>query len=335
MIDRILEKGLNREDLSKEELVELFKINNKNDFNNLMHTASKIRNEERKKIKLTSTIHITNSCSIRPKCKYCGFASKTSEDGYYNSFYKSDDEILKIALSVEKSGIPRISCSGAHGYGGTQAVKASDIVKKNTNLELLINVGFDLNQEAIDKLVSNQTDTVCCNLETTNETIFNKVKPGENIKNRIKVCEMISDNKLELSSGLLLGLGESYEDRANHLIFLSRFKGLGEIPVMGFNPYKGTEMENHPPCSIEEQMKAIAITRLLYKDIRITVPTPTIGPENIKFSLNAGADNLATVIPANYPMDVKGVGSPNYGNLEDVVAIVKSMGLKVEYKASK
>lgn len=53
---------------------------------------------------------------------------------------------------IEKSGIPRVSCSGAHGYGGSQAVKAAKIVKENTSLELLINVGSDLNKETILKL---------------------------------------------------------------------------------------------------------------------------------------------------------------------------------------
>jgi biotin synthase len=46
----------------------------------------------------------------------------------------------------------------------------------------------------------------------------------------------------------------------------------------------------------------------------------------------AGADNLATVIPEHYPSDVKGVGSPNYGNLKEVIGVVTSMGLKIEYK---
>jgi len=141
---------------------------------------------------------------------------------------------------------------------------------------------------------------------------------------------MISELGVELSSGLLVGLGESYEDRIAHLKFLRRFKSLGEIPIMGFNPYMGTPMQNHPPCSLEEQMKTIAITRILYPEIRITVPTPTIGPENVKYSLIAGADNVATVIPDSYPLDIKGVGSPTFGTLNEVVRIIREMGLTPE-----
>lgn len=332
MIDKILNKSLEGENLQKEDLLKLFNVTSPEEIQLIMDTAATIRDQESKKIKLTSTVHLTNVCQVTPKCKYCGFAARTSSEGYYHPFYKKEDEILKAALSIEDSGIPRISCSGGHGYHGQQAVTAAKVVKENTSLELLVNVGSDLNTESLNYLSHYETDTVCCNLETVNESLFNELKPGEKLKDRIKICEMVSELDLELSSGLLIGLGESYKDRVDHLFFLKQFSSLGEIPIMGFNPYKDTPMASHPPCSLEEQMKTIAITRIMYHDIRITVPTPTIGPENVKYSLIAGADNLATVIPDHYPSDVKGVGSPAYGNLKEVIKVVESMGLKTEYQ---
>ncbi|MDP1551940.1 MAG: 5,10-methenyltetrahydromethanopterin hydrogenase cofactor biosynthesis protein HmdB [Methanobacteriaceae archaeon] len=336
MITKILKKALKGDSLQKNEVLTLFNANSSEEIQNIVETAANIRNLASKKIKLTSTVHLTNICQVTPKCKYCGFASKTSSEGYYHPFYKKKEEILKAALSVENSGISRISCSGAHGYRGKHAVNAAKIVKENTSLELLVNVGSDLNTQSLKELSIYETDTVCCNLETVNETLFNDLKPGEKLKHRVQICEMVSELDLELSSGLLIGLGESYKDRVNHLFFLKQFSSLGEIPIMGFNPYKDTPMANHPPCSLKEQMKTIAITRIMYNDIRITVPTPTIGPENVKYSLMAGADNLATVIPENYPTIVKGVGSPTYGNLKEVLKVIELMGLKTDhFNASK
>lgn len=329
MIEKILKKAENEDNLEKEELIELFKINDEENLKKLFAIAANIR-DKNKSIKLTSTIHLTNKCQVQPRCKYCGFATKTSQDGYYDSFYKSGEDIYKIAKCVEDSGIPRISCSGGHGYKGKQAVDAAKIVKGKTSLELLVNVGADLTKEAINELKECGTDTICCNLETTNEELFNYLKPGENLSDRINVCKMVSEAGVGLSSGLLIGVGESYEDRVNHLLFLSQFESLEEIPIMGFNPYSGTPMENHPPCSMEEQLKTVAIVRIMYPNIRITVPTPTIGPKNVEYSLTAGANNLATVIPENYPLSVKGVGSPDYGNLHDVVSVIEELGLEVQ-----
>lgn len=327
LIQNTLKKVQNGNELEKNDIISLFQTKSAEDLLYLLQTACDLRDG---KIKLTSTVHLTNVCKVTPKCKYCGFAAGTSHDGYYHPFFKADSEILNAAKCVERSGIPRISCSGAHGYKGSHAVNAARLVKENTSLELLVNVGADLNKESLKELGKYETDTICCNLETVNQNLFNELKPGEKLEDRIKICNDISDSGIELSSGLLIGLGESYIDRADHLLYLKKFKTLGEIPIMGFNPYRDTPMEYYPPCSLIEQIKTIAITRLVFPDLRITVPTPTIGPKNVKYPLIAGANNLATVIPEDYPSNVKGVGSSSYGNLKDVVSIVKELGLKLE-----
>lgn len=331
MIEDILKKALKEKKLTDDEFLTLFSIDTQEDLNKLFQTAVDIRNNHSKIIKLTSTVHITNKCQVQPRCKYCGFAVNTSRDGYYNAFYKTDEEIYKAVKSIEEARIPRVSCSGGHGYKGKQAVHAAEIVKGDTELEILVNVGADLTEKSIDRLAELNADTVCCNLETINEDVFNEVKPGETLEDRINVCEMVSDAGIELSSGLLLGLGETNEDRLKHLRFLNSFKTLGEIPIMGFNPYNDTPMENHPPCPLDEQLKMVSIVRIMYPEIRITVPTPTIGPKNVEYSLNAGASNLATVIADNYPLEVKGVGSPTYGNLNEVVSVIESLGLSPQY----
>ena len=138
MITKILKKALKGENLQKNEVLNLFNANSSEEIQHIIETAANIRNLSSKKIKLTSTVHLTNICHVTPKCKYCGFAAKTSSEGYYHPFYKKEEEILKAALSIENSGITRISCSGAHGYRGKQAVNAAKIVKENTSLELLV-----------------------------------------------------------------------------------------------------------------------------------------------------------------------------------------------------
>ena len=314
--------------IDEDEALKLFKIDNWRDYLKLFDIASKVRDYFKKEIEITSTIHITNICHVNPKCLYCGFAAGTSKEGYYKPFRLTDEEIKKSAIAIEESGIKRVSCSSAHGYQGKEVLRALKIVKKYTNLEVLVNAGADLTEEAIKELKKYGVDTICCNLETINEELFKKVKPGEELEDRIRVCKLVNKYNIELSTGLLIGIGESYEDRVNHLFYLKNELDVGEIPIMGFNPYKGTPMENHPKCSALEQAKTIAITRLLFPDIRITSPTPTIGAELVQFALFGGASNIATVIPKNHPMNVKGVGNPKTGNLEEVVKMIMDLGLK-------
>lgn len=327
MIDEILKKAKEGIELTDEEYLKLLDINDNNQLEKLFSVACEIRDNQSKEIKLTSTIHITNKCQIQPRCEYCGFAEETSTKGYYNAFYKSDEEILNAVTSIQEAHIPRVSCSGGYGYKGKQAVNACKIVKSNSDLEILVNVGGDLTEKSIKQLAELGADTVCCNLETINEKIFRQRKPGDSLEQRIETCKKVSESGIGLSSGLLLGIGESVEDRLKHLRYLSNFKTLEEIPIMGFNPYEDTPMANHPPFPLIEQLKIVAITRIMYPHIRITMPTPTVGPENVEFSLKAGANNLATVIADNYPHEVKGVGAPEYGNYSEVVRVIEKLGL--------
>lgn len=177
MIDDILNKAKLGKKLTDEEYLELLKIDNNNDLEKLFSIACYIRNSQSKEIKLTSTVHITNKCQIQPRCEYCGFAEKTSRTGYYDAFYKSNEEILNAIVSIQKAHIPRVSCSGGYGYKGRQAVNACKIVKENSNLEILINVGGDLTEKSVEELAKLGVDTVCCNLETINEDILMKENP--------------------------------------------------------------------------------------------------------------------------------------------------------------
>ena len=327
MIDEILQKARQGKELTDDEFLELLNIENDEDLEKLFKIACEIRDSHSKVIKLTSTVHITNKCLIQPRCEYCGFAEKTSSKGYYNAFYKSDDEILVAVKSIQEAHIPRVSCSGGYGYKGKQAVNACRIVKENSDLEILLNVGGDLTEKSIGELAKLGADTICCNLETINEDVFYQRKPGDSLDQRILTCKRISDAGIALSSGLLLGLGESKQDRIRHLRYLSNFKTLNEIPIMGFNPNADTPMEDYPAFPLKEQLKMVAVTRIMYPSITITMPTPTVGPENVEFSLNAGANNLATVIADNYPHEVKGVGSPRYGNYAEVVDVIEKLDL--------
>ena len=278
-------------------------------------------------VEITSTLHVGNSCSLRRKCHYCGFAARTSPEGYYEVVDKTEGEMKEIALTVAESGIKRISISA--GYGNTKRVfKAVEIVKKYTTLEVLVNVGGDLTREDVKTLKTLGVETICCNLETTNEKLFKKLKPDDDLKKRIAVCGWVKEEGMLLSSGLLLGIGESEEDREEHLKLLQKLE-VDEIPVMGFRPYKGTPMENHPPAPLELSVEVIRRIKETFSRLRrITVPFPIYRYEGLPAVLEAGATNVATVVPKNYPTLIKGVGSPEVGVLEELIPFLRKLGYK-------
>ena len=278
-------------------------------------------------VEITSTIHVSNRCSLKRKCAYCGFAAGSSPAGYYKSFVKTEDEILKAALSIEFAGIKRVSISA--GYGNFSAVlKAVQIVKEKTGLEVLVNVGGDINEEELELLKSAGVETVCCNLETVNRELFERLKPDDSFEKRLKVCELVKEFGLKLSSGLLLGIGESERDRKEHIKLLKSLE-VDEVPVMGFRPYPGTPMESVPPAPLTLQLRVIERVRKVVDSCkRLTVPYPTVGKEGVIPAVRSGANNVATVVPENYPLTVKGVGSPQVGILEELLNLFDSFGIE-------
>ncbi|WP_456397435.1 5,10-methenyltetrahydromethanopterin hydrogenase cofactor biosynthesis protein HmdB [Desulfurobacterium sp.] len=278
-------------------------------------------------VEITSTIHVSNYCSLRRKCAYCGFAVGTSIDGYFYLTDKNKDEIKKAAIFIEKNGIKRVSLSA--GYGNFKKVlSALEIVKNHTSLKVLVNIGGDLDIKKIKLLKDVGVDTICCNLETMNPKLFRKLKPDDSLEQRMKVCYQIKNLDIELSSGILVGIGETEEDRERHIEFLKELE-VEEVPVMGFRPYKNTPMENVSPAPLFLQLKVIETVKERIKSlIRLTVPFPTVLMEGLLPAIKAGATNIATVVPAGYPLVVKGVGSPAVGILEEILTILEKHGIR-------
>ncbi len=278
-----------------------------------------------KKIEITSTLHASNSCALKRKCHYCGFAVKTSPVGYYRLSEKTPEEMEGILKTIEESGIGRISISA--GYGNFEKVyTAARLAKEKTSLEVLVNVGGDLERWQIKEFASLGVETVCCNLETVNERLFYRLKPDDNLQKRLEVCEWVKEEGIKLSSGLLVGLGESVEDRKRHIEILKALE-VDEVPVMGFRPYPGTPMENHPPAPLELIVETFKeVIEKIPSVERRTVPFPIVGFEGLRACLEAGANNVATVVPKNYPMEIKGVGTPRVGILEELLPLLESWG---------
>ena len=88
MIDKILNKARQGQELSDEEFLELLNIENDEDLEKLFKIACEIRDNQSKVIKLTSTVHLTNKCQIQPRCEYCGFAEETSDRREDDNKYK-------------------------------------------------------------------------------------------------------------------------------------------------------------------------------------------------------------------------------------------------------
>jgi len=329
------------EEISREEALTLFREANALDK---ILELFKVANNIRKiymgdAVQLRAAIKMSSICMLSPKCKYCGWAAGTStvpqiyQDGK-EYFTRADEEIEKIAIALESAGIRSMTCAGGcTDTEGQEAVRCAKAIKRVSDLDVIPVYGCDMSIDSLKELKKIGISRVCCGLETTNEFLFSCLKPGDSLKKRLSICQWICDLGLELSTILMIGVGEQYEDRVNDLFLLKQFKNLTELSISSFMPRSGTPMANYPACTAFDHAKTIAIARIVYKDVHIPTTAPYILPfekekDNLQLDLMAGADIIGGVTPHGLPSDVS--QSIRQANLNETVRMVNEIGLNIK-----
>ena len=336
-------KNAESNEITKGEALYLFKKTGRYDkVLRLFETASRVRDDEVGNVfKLDGFIGAITPCTIKPPCKYCG-------TGYmYASGAKvlTIDEISEGAKLIEETGISMTELGGGTTLGsdGKSVVEAVKAVKSVTDLDIWVNVGPALPDDALKELKNLGGVDVTSSFEVNplNEELFRKVKPGDDLDARKKLASMINDAGLGLNSVLMSGLGETYEDRVDHMFYLKQFESLKYFLCTWFRPVPGTPFGDRPLTSPLEAAKTAAIARLIYRDIDIHCS----GYEHIPLWIMAGVNRVVHAGASVYQVrdgtgmsaagaEVKRINDrANFVNLlPTTVKIITEAGMKVEPK---
>lgn len=271
-LQELLEEAKSRR-ITKNEALYLFKeTKSEKSFLKLLETAGYVRDQNvGRKIEFWPfALSANKGCSTNPPCQYCGMASDKVRMGIGDDRIASEREVAKAAKIAEKQGFKGVQLGGGcSGNQGAEAVTDSKIVKSKTSLKVFVNYGYDMSEQNICRLKELGIEMVGCSFETINQELFSKIKPGDSLEERKRVANLIDENNLGLASGLMIGIGETYEDRVKHLFYLRKFKNLKYVYVSGFYPIPGTPMEAKPPATSVDIAKTIAITRLIHRSAAI------------------------------------------------------------------
>jgi biotin synthase len=208
-----------------------------------------------------SPLFITTTCKIKPVCKHCSWSSEAHFTDDFCRDY-SLDEIIENARELEKIGIKRAHMpSGWMGYDIPNYfydyVRA---VKENSKLEL---IGFSgaINKKSLRKLKEAGIDGYWCGLETLNKRVFNQLRPGDNLDERIKTLWKAKELGLKVWSSFLVGVGETKDD-IMHQIDLFRELEVDNIMIMPLIPAPYTAMEKCNPPNPYWVAKVVTTTRV-------------------------------------------------------------------------
>jgi len=162
------------------------------------------------------------------------------------------------------------------------------------------------------------------------ETIAHKNSPGKDPKLRIKTIEDAGKLRIPFTTGLLIGIGETIDERVESLLELRRIQDkyghIQEIIIQNFKSKPGIPMEDYPEPTLLEMIKMVAVSKMLFPDVSIQVP-PNLNRETCEIFLFAGADDWGGISPLTRDYVNPEAPWPEIGELE---RITRKAGFKLK-----
>ncbi len=268
-------------------------------------------------------VPVTRLC--RDRCHYCTFVTTPGHlERAGQAPYLSPDEILAIASDGAALGcLEALFTLGdrpeerwpearawldEQGYDSTLAyVRAMAVrVLEETGLLPHLNPGV-MSWEELNRLKP-VAPSMGMMLETTSRRLFetrgeaHHGSPDKDPAVRLRVLEDAGRLAVPFTSGLLVGIGETLEERADTIFALRavgrQFGHLQEVIVQNFRAKPDTAMRHADDLDLDAYRAAIAVTRLILgPKARVQAPPNLVDLSECRALLEAGVDDWGGVSP--------------------------------------
>jgi FO synthase len=261
-------------------------------------------------------IPLTNLC--RDYCGYCTFRRDPGQSGAHTM---TPEEVLRVAREGEKLGCTEALFSLGDkpelifpemrdtlrklGYRSTMHYLEAmcELVLRETNLLPHPNPGL-MSAEWITRLAA-VSPSMGLMLETTNAALLAPGAAHDNAPDkvpakRLRTIEEAGKQGVPFTTGILIGIGESPEDRVDALIALRelhrRYGHIQEVIIQNFRAKPEIPMANWPEPNRAEMLRTIAVARLLMPEVNIQAP-PNLSDPDYEQLLDAGINDWGGVSP--------------------------------------
>lgn len=252
----------------------------------LFKAASALRDERLgRDLWLSAGISAVLPCRVVPRCAYCTYFAT---EGFPVA------AIVKAANVIEGLGIRHVHLSGGTDLNGydNEIIAMVSAIRATSRIGIEINLGPSLNTETIRVLKGLGVTSVTSSLETFDPGLFKKVKPGDSLDKRKRLIEDCDREGMPVRSMMMIGLGETHEDRINQLFYLKGIKSLYHLRFSRFFPYKGTVLRNNPRCSPWELARTVAVARLILPDVQLGLAAGNTSDDIPLWFLAGGGNQL-------------------------------------------
>lgn len=138
--------------------------------------------------------------------------------------------------------------------------RAVQAARKDTDAHFCVSLGL-LTRKDLRKLKEAGVSRIHNNLETS-ERFFPNLCTSHTWREKFEVARMVREEGLELCSGGIFGVGESWEDRID-LALAERKLGATSVPLNMLDPVKGSPLGDSPVLKEDEVLRIVAIFRFV------------------------------------------------------------------------
>lgn len=277
------------ETLTKEKLLELYN----SDLDTLLKESTKyVKNG----VEFCSLVNARNGrCS--QNCKYCAQSSHYNTDIETYPLIKPE-EVRKAVLEAKENHVSRFSIvtSGKSpdesDFGGIL-----DLIKevnKEEGIKSCASIGI-LTEEQAKQLAESGLVRFHHNINTSS-SYYGEVCTTHSWQDRLNTCRLVKKYGMELCCGVILGMGETVEQRVEMALELRKIQP-DSIPINILMPIKNTPFENyHNKIDEENILRTLAVFKIANPDsiLRFCGGRMRLSEENQQKALQSCVEGILT-----------------------------------------
>jgi biotin synthase len=284
-----LDHILNKEELSKEEIVFLLSPGNEEKDEKLFKRADEVRLKYcGNDVHLRGIIELSNFCE--QNCIYCGLREENKELTRYRM---KPEEIIETAHTIRKLGIFTIVLqSGEDHYFDTDMIAYVIYqIKQKVDVAITLSLG----ERGLDEYRAwriSGADRYLLKHETANSKLYSIYHNQQRFEDRLEHLKFLKSVGYQIGSGNMIGLPlQTLEDIADDILLCKEL----ELDMAAFGPFipsPYTPYQNKQAGSVDLTLRTMAIARIVLKRVHIPATTAlaTLDEDGRIKGLNAGAN---------------------------------------------
>ena len=263
-------------------------------------------------------IPLTHMC--RDFCGYCIFRKTPEQAG--DTLFMAPEQVLDVAKAGQRLGCTEALFTlgerpeqrypeakewlAARGFRSTleYLTYVNKLVFEETTLLPHANPGTMSRREMAALQPYNPSMGLM--LESTSPSLHapggaHEFAPSKRPRVRLRTIELAGELRLPFTTGILIGIGDTREDRIESLLAIRdlhrRFGHVQEVIIQNFRAKPGTAMADKLDADTIEMLWSVAASRLILgPDANVQVP-PNLSADNYQIYLDAGINDWGGVSP--------------------------------------